>query len=364
MKNFILIIILLFSFSCISTKNPIKIALNSKDKKIEKIKKNINEFELQIKLTIIDSSNNFNDYSFRVNSKKYFYPASTVKLPIALFSIEKINEIDEINLNTSFKIKDDTLTTTIREEIEKIFVISSNQSSNRLFEFLGQDYINLKLKAKGFKRARIFHRLSTANSENLISKKINFFLEDSIITLQNKNLKPRNLKLKKLKKGKAHVKNGVLINEPMDFSRKNYISITDLHEMIKILFFPKNFDKSKTFNISKKQLVFLKESMSKLPRDIGLDPKIYPDNYVKRFIYGDGKNILKNNIISIYNKTGSAYGHLTETALINLKYYSVILTATINVNSNKIYNDNLYDYKEIGIPFFAELSREIVKNID
>ena len=73
---------------------------------------------------------------------------------------------------------------------------------------------------------------------------------------------------------------------------------------------------------------------------------------------------LKNNIISIYNKTGSAYGHLTETALINLKYYSVILTATINVNSNKIYNDNLYDYKEIGIPFFAELSREIVKNID
>ena len=68
--------------------------------------------------------------------------------------------------------------------------------------------------------------------------------------------------------------------------------------------------------------------------------------------------------IEIYNKTGSAYGHMTEVALIKKGDLSIILTATINVNTNKIYNDNNYDYSSLGSPFFAELSREIIKIVE
>jgi hypothetical protein len=58
---------------------------------------------------------------------------------------------------------------------------------------------------------------------------------------------------------------------------------------------------------------------------------------------------------------GYAYGYLTDNAYIidtknNIEY---ILTATIHVNANEIYNDDAYEYETLGIPFLAALGREI-----
>ena len=36
-----------------------------------------------------------------------------------------------------------------------------------------------------------------------------------------------------------------------------------------------------------------------------------------------------------------------------------MVTATILVNSNGIFNDNNYEYDEVGIPFLAQLGREL-----
>ena len=101
MNKFIIIFIAIFSISsCKSNFNPIKQALKSEKPSIKKISKKISKYDIQIRLTVIDSNKNFNDYEFRVKPKKYFYPASTVKLPIALFAMEKINEIGGIDLST------------------------------------------------------------------------------------------------------------------------------------------------------------------------------------------------------------------------------------------------------------------------
>ena len=35
------------------------------------------------------------------------------------------------------------------------------------------------------------------------------------------------------------------------------------------------------------------------------------------------------------------------------------LTATVFVNKNQIFNDNVYEYDELGIPFLAEVGRAI-----
>ena len=61
-----------------------------------------------------------------------------------------------------------------------MFIVSDNESFNRIFEFLGQDYINGKLKALGFENTTIFHRLSVEDSDNLNTKKFSSFLKDSI----------------------------------------------------------------------------------------------------------------------------------------------------------------------------------------
>lgn len=67
--------------------------------------------------------------------------------------------------------------------------------------------------------------------------------------------------------------------------------------------------------------------------------------------------------ISVYNKVGYAYGTLTDCAYIrdDNKNIEMIISATILVNKDQIFNDDNYEYEEIGIPFLAELGRELYK---
>ena len=317
----------------------------------------------QIKLSIIDKNKGFNEYEYNVDANQYFYPASTVKLPIALFALEKLNENKYLSIDTPFMLEDDTLKTTMRRELEKIFVLSDNQANNRLFEFLGQDYINQKFISKGMNESRIFHRLSTTNSSNLNGKRVDFFLNDSIISFQNKNIAPAKLNLKGIEKGGGYInQDGKLIKKPMDFSEKNFISIDDLHKIIKILFFPKNFEEIRRFDLTQEQKNLLLKFMSGYPKEFGYDNEKYPYFFNKFFIYGD-KEIEFDENIEIYNKVGLAYGQLTDVAYIINDDVSIILTATIDVNTNKIYNDDNYEYDLIGFPFLAQLSRGIFKKI-
>ena len=333
--------------------------VNSNPKLLNTLKEN----DIQVKLTVIDVNNNFIEYEFNVDEKKYFYPASTVKLPITLFALEKLNENKDLSIDTPFKLEDDTLKTTFRNEIEKVFILSDNQANNRFFEFIGQDYINKKFNSKGFINSRIFHRLSTSNSSKIEGKKINFYMNDSIISFQNNNEEPKKLRLKKLKKGKGYINTiGELINKKMDFSNKNYMSIKDLHRIMKILFFPEKFSEEVRFKLTREQREIIFNYMSGYPKDFGYNQEKLPYYYTKFFIYGDKKLELDENII-IYNKVGFAYGQLSDVAYIKTGNVSIILTATIDVNTNKIYNDDEYDYDVIGFPFLAEISREIIKKL-
>ena len=67
--------------------------------------------------------------------------------------------------------------------------------------------------------------------------------------------------------------------------------------------------------------------------------------------------------IRIHNKVGLAYGTLTDVAYITDRENGVefLLSATILVNENQIFNDNQYEYEEKGIPFLAELGRLILR---
>lgn len=323
----------------------------------------INNNDIQLKLTVIDSAENFIEHEYNIDTNKYFYPASTVKLPIALFALEKLNENKILSIDTPFMLEDDTLKTTFKNELEKIFILSDNQANNRFFEFTGQDYLNKKFISKGFFNSTIFHRLSTSNPSRLEGKKVDFFINDSIISFQNTNQKPKKLQLKNLKKGRGYINStGEMVKQEMDFSEKNYMSISDLHRVIKILFFPEKFNEKERFNLTNEQREILFNYMSGYPKDFGYSPKEFPYYFTKFFIYGDKELEVDENIV-IYNKVGLAYGQLSDVAYIKKNNVSIILTATIDVNTNKIYNDDIYDYDSIGFPFLAEISREIINRL-
>lgn len=361
----ILILFHITVLGCASS-SPIKTALNAKDGKIDKVMDDIAAYEVQILYSeVIRDANgkvSFKEDSFHVDDNNYFYPASTVKLPIAILTLEKINENNLIDRNTEFVVESDSIKTTFANEIIKIFAVSDNDAYNRLFEFLGKDYINKRLHDKGI-ASQIVHRLSVPNSAALTTKSLNFYKNDSLVfkTASIKNMSIEPLNLKNLKKGNGYMIGDSLVMQPMDFSSKNYLPISSLHNIMKQLLFPELYPKEKQFHLSEDDRQFLMHTMKILPKEAGYNSEDYYESYVKFLIFGDTKEPIPNHI-KIYNKVGDAYGYLTDCAYIvnERTKREYLITATIHVNKNRIFNDDVYEYDTVGIPFLAELGRQLV----
>lgn len=340
-------------------------ALSSKAEAIRRVIDHPEVYEVQLLFTEVNRDKegkvHFTDYRFRVNDSVYFYPASTVKLPVAILALEKMHKEGKFNRNTPFFMEGDTTETTFAREIRKIFAVSDNEAYNRLFEYLGQDAINEGLRSRGI-QARIAHRLSVEDADNVTTKPLIFYLNDSTTTPTTPVVShpAASLTLKNMRKGKGYMEDSVLVQTPKDFSMKNYLPVTALHTLMKQLLFPEVFPEEKRFRLSESDREFLLRTLKIRPGEAGYDPETYHDSYVKYFVYGDRKSPLPEGM-DIYSKAGAAYGYLTDCAYIIDKERDkeYIITATLYVNENGIFNDDVYEYDTIGIPFLAALGREL-----
>lgn len=359
-------------YSCSETPelDPLEAALQSTDPAITRVMNKLEQHEVQIALSVVDNSEaylQFDEYEFQVNDSVYFYPASTVKFPMAVVTLEQLHNNGFINLDAEITVNGDSITSTFRKDVRDIFAVSSNEAYNRFFEYLGKDFVNDRLREIGIKPVRIAHRLSTPNSDDLQLKGLTFkgsgpddlFVGEGYLM---EEIKP--LQLQKIEKGVGYYKNDSLVNSPMSFAYKNYYPINSLHNTMRRVVFPEYYSTEQQFELSPELHQFLLESMQLLPKDAGYDPEEYYDSYVKFFMFGDDKQPMPKDI-TILNKVGYAYGYLTDCAYIidTTNQVSFILTATIHVNENGIYNDDTYEYEEVGIPFLAALGREIHSQI-
>lgn len=324
----------------------------------------VEEHELQVIYTRIkrqDDSLLLEDFQFQVDKENYFYPASTVKFPMAVAALEKLNELDTLNRNVRYYIEGDTVENTFAEDIIKIFTVSDNHANNRLLEFLGQDDLNSRLARRGVRPVRISHRLGL-HSDEVTTRPLVLYLNDSTTTLsrpiQNSPAEP--LLLNGIKKGKGYYKADSLYAEPFDFRLKNYYPLQAQHALLKRIIFPEYFSIEERFNITEEQRSFLMDAMQMLPREAGYDAEEFYDGYCKFFMYGDKLEQIPDHI-KIYNKVGFAYGTLTDCAYIRDESNGVefMVSATILVNQDGIFNDDAYEYDEVGIPFLAALGRAL-----
>lgn len=392
-NNFIklkrLLVLLIIIFGCRKSDNPLDLILNSNIPEIKKIKNNLSNHEIQILYSSIqrDSLGKpiFKEFSYNLDKNYYYYPASTVKLPIAILAIQKINYlIDkgfEISINTPFiviDLKKDLMmfekysnnqneVLSVANCIKKIFLYSNNECYNYLFDFLGRDEINYQLEKKGLNNTRIYHKF-LSNSDNVNSSEFLFISNGDTIYKQNSiksNLNKSNTNLKSVLKGKKFLLKGKLVNSPFDFSFKNQISITDLNNILKRIIFPENFKKEERFDLHQSDYNFLKYWMSRTSieddKSTIVNRDKYWDSYSKFFIYGDKKGEMNDNI-RISNKVGMAYGTLTDVAYVRDKINNIefMLTATILVNDNHTFNDDIYEYESKGIPFLSALGRQVL----
>jgi hypothetical protein len=158
----------------------------------------------------------------------------------------------------------------------------------------------------------------------------------------------------------------VLVNEPFDFSKKNFISLRTLHDMLLALMFPEAVPPQRRFDLSTEDYRLLYQVMSELPRESRYPNYAdKPDNYVKFFIYGDSpEGARMPESVRIFNKVGWAYGFLTDVAyVVDFENGAeFLLAATIHVNADGIYNDDNYEYGSVGLPFLATLGRIIYEH--
>ena len=342
---------------------------SSDDQYIQKVISDPAAFELQIhysRRSLADQTE-FEDYqySYALNQKKpYFYPASTVKLPASIFALEKLNEFENINRDTPFLVQGDTLPISTARCVEQIFAVSDNKANNLLFEFLGTDYYNRRFKELGFENSRISHRLSTPNSAELTTPPIYFFDDtDTILSIASQTNAPiEKLDLLGVKKGISHIDdNGERKDDPFDFSLKNWYDSEDQMQTVKRLIHPELYPENMRFKINEEQRAFLIETMAKTPKELGYEQETYFDSYVKFLVFGDQKEINAPNI-KVHNKVGLAYGTLTDTAYIvdEENQIDFFLSVTLLVNKNEQFNDGVYEYDELGIPFMAALGKRIL----
>jgi hypothetical protein len=171
-------------------------------KNFETIFQNKDSLEIQIIYTQITRDENnvplFKQFRFNVDSLRYFYPASTVKLPLCILALDKINSLNVQGLDKyttmlhdsvysgQLSVLNDTTSQTgmpsVAHYIKKILVTSDNDAYNRLYEFLGQAEANKQLNEHGY-HVRLLHRLERflKPDQNRHTEAIRFLKDGKIV---------------------------------------------------------------------------------------------------------------------------------------------------------------------------------------
>lgn len=362
--------------------------LGTQPRLFDTIRKNRKDYKVQIIYTQIDRGKNgqalLHDYYFNVDDSAYFYPASTVKFPTAILALQRLNElkIKGIDKNTTLltgsdfsgqtEVLNDPATPdgkpSIANYIRKILLVSDNDAFNRLYEFLGQEYINQQMHQKGMLMTQIIHRLSIplSEEENRHTNPVRFLDSAGNIRWEQPGQYSRWVYANRSDSvAIGYQTDQGLVGHPMNFSRKNRIPLRELHQVLTGVIFPYRLKASQRFGITEADRRFLLKYMSQLPTESTVPPyaddstQYYPA-YCKFLLMGGTRDSFPPGI-RIFNKVGDAYGQLTDVAYIvdfNQKV-EFLLSATIYCNQDGILNDDKYDYETVGFPFMKHLGQLI-----
>ncbi|WP_240935780.1 serine hydrolase [Hymenobacter sp. HDW8] len=379
------------------TGNPLRRLLHADTARFGRILRAPKQYRVQIIYTQInrDAQNkpHFRSYTYGgANLRRYFYPASTVKLPAAVLALEKLRGLrtqhpaltpeSPVRIDSAFAgqtrvVRDSTNSTgraSIAHYIRKVLLVSDNDAYNRLYEFLGPGPLNAELHRRGYQHVRLMHRLSVGDQEpgSRHTNPMTFFADSSLqmpVYQQPGGFFAGawpQLKLKGEKIGKGYMQGEKRIEQPLDFSTKNYISLASLQGVLRAILFPESLPAERRFQLDAADYQFLRRYMAMLPRESEApryDSLEYPDNYAKFLLAGGPAGPLPSGV-RIFNKIGQAYGFLIDNAYITNEAQGVefLLSAVIYTNADGILNDDKYEYDAIGFPFMRDLGQAVYQH--
>ncbi len=318
--------------------------------------------------------------SWQLTPKQWFSTASVAKLPIALLACEKIAAL---GLDLSAKIgfsqvaiggewpADEPSFETLERTLTRIFTISENPPFNRLYDFLGVDAMHQRLAELDYPSVRLISRMSAPVVDNLRTRAGMVLNSQDVPVYEFAEHvgRSREFAFGDARVGTGFLKdNGQLVVGPHDFSKANYISLSDTQQMLKSIVDPASVPRNQRWVIPDAMREQVLKIMAMLPRE-SVDPVYpeaeYPDGYGRFFILGDVKT-RKPESLTLIGKVGEAYGYLTDVEYItdSASKWECLLSANILVNADGIFNDDKYEYESIGYPFLAALGRAVWQELN
>lgn len=352
--------------------------------KYAKVLNNPLKYHLQVIYTRInrDSSNTPHLKSFYLckPSKRYYYPASMVKLPLTALALEKIDrlQISGLTRNTRLVVDSshscqcteyrDTNSKTgypsIAQYIRKMLLVSDNHSYNRIYEFLSPEYINRRLKELGYAEAEVNQRFGGGcdTTDNRFTNSFTFLSNDSSTVIYKQPADSNELPIANCamntKVGKGYLENGRIL-PPRNFRYCNYIPFESMNKILMTLIFPDCFPKGNRFHLKKDDYKFLYKYMGMLPKESvypHYSQKDYPDNF-KKYNYFGCTDTITDSTIRSFNIVGRAYGFISDCSyIVDLKTHTeFFLSVLMYVNERNILNTNNYQYETVALPFMSDI---------
>lgn len=402
----------------------------------KKVFKKYKKYRLEIIYTKIDRGDantpSLTTYHFG-DSLSYFYPASTVKLPMSIFTMEKLVSVYGLSSAEHFIKFDSTIVCgdhkyqnyyptyyrlkeaqSLREFAERMrlpldyirkinpgievdsflrannvlcvskkgtllnfqdllqamLVFSDNESFNKLYDFVGPEFIYYRMKDNLLFKNWITRRLMSCNENE--HKKIQGYtvLKNDTTVLKYSPAKKNDdvnwFPVAGAVVGKGIMENGEIRKGGKDFTGHNRISLADLNEFMMKLIFHQYIEEKQKYRFGLFEQRTLIRYLGNYPREtFRLRDSTFrnlDDAYTNYLLYGGTEKTIPSHI-RIINIIGQAYGFTSDCAYImDTKSKSeFMLSARIYTNSDGILNDDQYEYQEIAMPFLKKLGEVILK---
>ena len=327
-----------------------------------------------------DGEVSISKFRYRVDKNEYFYPASTVKLPLAALALERLGTLPGADRTAvlltgaaspeqsavSYDALGGGALPTVARYVEKIALVSDNDAYNRLYEWLGPEAVEARMAALGYEGVRIRHRLSVSLTPEAMQRLNPVRLvapgprQWTWGPRQIRPLSPGPV----LPLGRGEQLGGQLIPGPKAFDEKNAFPLEAQLAFLQSLYFPETVPPTQRLALPEKDRRWLLERFGQLAPRSGYEAYgALPEGYVKFLAFGGQAPTLPEDLV-IFNKVGDAYGFLTDVAYFveRSTQTEFLLAATVYVNGNGIFNDDRYEYETLGLPFLEALGQQLLED--
>jgi hypothetical protein len=330
---------------------------------------------------------------------EYFFPASSMKVPIALASYDRLAVLRNagrpaLTRDAMLRIfpsneGSDPYVTTLARETWRALIVSDNFSANRLLGFVGHRELHETLWALGLSSARIHSgfatgaeidpatvspRIELASAQASTAPKAAGSPEESpkreaagSIAARRSDLVLPPTNATSLSIGEAVIVDGRKVVGPLSFADKNAMRLRDLQDTLVRIMRPELLPPTARADAaSKDDLAYLQQALGTLPSESGLagfDRNVVADYQLIPFLRGI-ERVRARGHFQIFSKVGQAFGFLIANAYVVDKDTgrSFFLTAAVFANPDGTMNDDQYAYDTIAFPALADVGEAFCRH--